>query len=204
MKIRVPAVSLIVAGLLLCTAIPAVAQEGEMTMDSAMAAMMAKWQEFKTPGKPHEGFKELVGTWSAKSMFWMTPDAPPSTSEGTAEFKTILGGRYLVQDFAGSYEGETFHGMGITAYNNFQKRYTDIWIDDMGTGVFISHGNFDESGKVLIMKGTVDDPMMGRADVPVRNVMTHVDENTYKMEMYTVDPTGREFKSMEVVYTREK
>jgi hypothetical protein len=204
MKLRVPAASLIIAGLLFATAIPVVAQEGEMMTDSAMADMMAKWEVYMTPGEPHEGFKNMVGTWSAKSTFWMTPDAPPSPGEGTAEFRTILGGRYLVQDFTGTWEGQTFHGMGITAYNNYQKQYTDIWIDDMGTGVFISHGNFDESGKVLTMTGKADDPMMGRKDVPVRNVMTHIDENTHKMEMYGLDPTGKEFKSMEVVYTREK
>jgi hypothetical protein len=204
MKHRVPLVGLVVVCLLLVAAIPAFAQEGEMTMDSAMAAMMAKWEAFKTPGEPHAGFEKLVGTWTATTTFWTTPDAPPTTGEGTAEFKTILGGRYLVQEYTGDFQGETFHGMGITAYNNFRKEYEDIWIDDMGTGIFTSRGNFDESGKVLTMRGKADDPMSGRKDVPVRNVMTHTDENTQKMEMYGADPSGKEFKSMEIVYTRKK
>ena len=79
-----------------------------------------------------------------------------------------------------------------------------MWIDNMGTGMYVSHGTANENGDVITLQGSMDDPMSGRKDVPTRSVSTTVDENTHKMEMFATGPDGTEFKTMEVVYTRQK
>ena len=203
MKTKFITTGLLAAMVLTIGMIPAFAQQPE-EMSPEMAAMMAKWNEIKTPGEPHKKFAEVAGKWTATAKFWMDPAAPPSESQGTAEFKTIFGGRYLVQEYTGDWMGETFHGMGITGFDNFRQEYVDLWFDDMSTGIYVSHGTADSSGKVVTAKGMMDDPMSGRKDVPTRSVATTIDKDTQTMEMYTADPLGKEFKSMEIVYKRQK
>jgi hypothetical protein len=203
LKTKFITTGLLTATILISSVLPVAAQKPE-EMDPQMAAMMAKWAEIKTPGAPHKKFEEMTGKWSATAKFWMDPSAPPSESKGTAEFKTILGGRYLVQEFTGDWMGQTFHGMGITAFDNFRQEYIDLWFDDMGTGIFISRGADDPAGKVITCKGMTDDPMTGQKDIPTRSVSTTVDKDTHTMEMYATGPDGKEFKSMEMTYKRLK
>ncbi len=199
MKTRFIATGLIAATLLIAGAIAAHAQEA---VD--MTAMMAKMEQVKALGEPHKKFAEMAGTWSVAAKFWMDPSAPPVESNGTSEFKTILGGRYLVQNLTAEMMGEPFHGMGITAFDNLRQEYVDLWLDDMGTGIYVSRGPASEDGNVITCTGTMDDPMSGQKDIPTRSVSTTVDKDTHKMEMFATGPDGTEFKTMEVIYTRMK
>ncbi len=168
------------------------------------AAMMAMWTEMAAPVEQHKQFEKMVGVWDAEAKFWMNPAAPPQTSTGVSNFKTILGGRYLVHEYDGTAFDAPFKGMGITAYDKFRQEYIDVWFDDMSTGMMISRGTADKSGKVITYHGTMDDPMSGTKDMPVRTVITAVDDDTQKMQMYYVNPDGEDFMNMEIVYTRRK
>jgi hypothetical protein len=204
MKAKVITAGTLAVALVLSTVAPVLAQTPEEKKDADMTAMMAKMEEFRTPGKPHEGLQKLVGKWSGTAKFWMDPSAPPTEGTGTAEFKTIFGGRYLVQDFTGTLMGQEFHGMGITAYDNFRQEYVEIWLDDMGTGIFVSRGSANDDGSVITFTGPMDDPMTGRKDVPTRSVLTIVDPDTQRTEMFVQAPDGTEYKSMDILYTRVK
>ena len=188
-------------GLIAIMVMPAAAQEaeGDMGLDSAM---MANWAKFATPGENHAHFQKMVGKWTASSTFWMGPDAPEMTSEGTAEFEVIFGGRYLVQHYQGEFMGDIFHGMGITAYDNFRQEYIDIWLDDMGTAIMLTRGKSNEAGTEFTYIGKMDDPLSDRKDIPTRTVARVVDSETHMLEMFTVDLEGKEFKSMEIIYKR--
>jgi len=190
-------------GLVAMTVMPAAAQEaeGDMGLDSAM---MANWAKFATPGEHHAHFQKMVGKWTASSTFWMGFDAPAMTSEGTAEFEVIFGGRYLVQHYQGEFMGDVFHGMGITAYDNFRQEYIDLWLDDMGTAIMLTRGKSNEAGTEFTYIGKMDDPLSGRKDIPTRTVARAVDDETHMLEMFTVDLEGNEFKSMEIIYKRTK
>jgi hypothetical protein len=135
---------------------------------------------------------------------WAAPGAPPMNSSGVGTFSMILGGRYLKHDFEGSTFGTPYKGLGITGYDKFREEYFDLWFDDMSTGVMISRGVADSTGKVFHYTGKMDDPMAGMKDMPVRSVYTIIDDDTRQMEMYVPDGSGGEFKSMEIVYQRRK
>ena len=168
------------------------------TMDQQ--AMMEKWAKFATPGPAHERFKKLVGKWNANVKFWFTPDAPPSESQGISTFKLIFGGRYMVQEFEGTAMGQPFTGMGISGFDNFRREYFDTWLDSMGTSIMVSWGT--ETNGTVEFKGTVDDFMTDRRDVPARSVASWIDDNTHKVEMFCVAPNGQEFQNMEIIFTR--
>ena len=73
----------------------------------------------------------------------------------------------------------------------------------MGTGIMVMRGNYDEASKTIKMEGKVTDPMTKKTK-KVREVITVIDPNTQKVEMYDMTPDGKEFKSMEIMLKRKK
>lgn len=167
--------------------------------------MMQKWQEYATPGPHHKHLDQMVGKWTCKGKWWMSPDAPPQEMEGVAENKWILGGHYIKETFTGPAEepgGEPFEGLGLTGYDNFTKEYFCTWMDNMGTGIMVLRGTCDAEGKVFKFEGTSPDPITGQKEKKYREVSTIVDKDSRTFEMYTTAPDGKEFKCMELRYTR--
>jgi hypothetical protein len=184
--------------LLAMFALPALAGDEKKAQDPAAAqqAMMAAVM----PGEHHEHMKKLVGNFDYTIKMWMDPSQPPQESTGKRSAEMILGGRYLVEKFTGTFMGMPFEGIGTLAYDNVQKKYVSTWIDNMGTGVMTSTGSCDGKG-AWNMSGDMADPMSG-AMVKTRSVTKVVDDNTLVMEMYMPGADGKEFKMMEITARR--
>lgn len=165
-----------------------------------MQEMMKVWTEYMTPGPMHEMMAKNVGTWKTTTTFWNYPGAEPAVSEGTAEMESILGGRYFKTVHNSMVMGKPMEGWSIDAYDNGKKEFISIWIDNMGSGVAISRGNYDETTGTHHHTGTMYDAMAGK-DSQFRSVVTQVDDNKISFDMYT-EYDGQEFKMMEMVYTR--
>jgi hypothetical protein len=166
------------------------------------AEMMAKWAELNAKGPEHEQFKDAVGAWKAVMKQWMAPGSPPMVSEGAAEFRLLLDGRYVQQTY--TCEAQQFEGIGIEGYDRIKKKYVSIWMDNMSTGIMAMEGTADSSGKVITYFGKVDDPMTGERDKVVRSVARTIGDDKVVFEMYDRRPDVGEFKAMEITYTREK
>lgn len=162
-----------------------------------MKAMMA----YSTPGETHKMLSKCAGTWAATVTMWTQPGAPPMTSTAQANNEMILGGRYLRSTNTGSFNGMPFEGIGITGYDNAKKVFINTWIDNFGTGIMTMTGTWDEASKSIRFNGSMVDPMSGK-DIPVRQIVKMVDDNTQVMEMYsTVE--GKDFKNMEIKFSRK-
>jgi hypothetical protein len=166
-------------------------------------AAMEMMMKLATPGDGHKKLEVLVGTWSVKSTMWMDPTKPPEVSEGTAEHKWILGGRFLEQRYEGKFMGMPFSGLGHTGYDNYKKKYVGIWMDTAGTAIMSTTGTFDASGKVLRSSARMDDFTTGKV-MTVRESLTIVNNNEIRTDMFGPDPSGKEYRMMELVYTRKK
>lgn len=167
-----------------------------------MAAQQKAWNDYMTPGWAHQMMAEHSGEWVTVTKFWMDPSAPPQTMEGTAKSEMILGGRYLKSTHSGMMMGMPFEGLSLEGYDNAKEEFTSIWIDNMGTGTSISTGLYDKEKKILTYNGNVFDPMQGK-DVAIREVISLIDKDSYKIEMYN-EMNGQEIKSMEIMFTRKK
>jgi hypothetical protein len=171
-------------------------------MDQDQQEMMKKWQAFMTPGQYHEQLAYFAGDWTYTGSSWMAPGTPATPTTGTASGEMILGGRYLKQTYQGSSMGMTFDGMGITAYDNHLKMFQSIWIDSLGTAIFLSTGKPGD-GKMREETGDMADIITNEM-VTMRNVFTILGPDSYKMEMYNRSKSMPEYKSMEMVFTRKK
>jgi hypothetical protein len=173
----------------------------EVAPDSATVAKA--WQDYATPSKAHKMLANDTGTWDAEMTFW-TPDNPePQKATSVAEYKMILDGKYQEGIFKGDMWGMSFEGRGMTAYDNASKEYITTWIDNMGTGMMVSRGHYDEATKSMTFKGAMVDPVTGK-EKKVKEVITYIDDNTQKMEMFDIDANGKESKNMEINSKRRK
>ncbi len=165
------------------------------------AAAQQAMMQAMTPGVHHEHMKKLAGNFDYTIKMWMDPSMPPTESTGkrTAEF--LLGGRYLQEKITGSFMGMPFEGMSIMAYDNLAKEYVMTWIDNMGTGIMVSHGQCDGKGTTWTMTGDSIDPMTGKK-VTMKSVTRLVDDNTVTMEMSSPGPDGKDVKMIELTMKR--
>jgi hypothetical protein len=172
--------------LMFILSVQSIAQDSDQT-----DPMMKAWMEYMTPGQTHEMLAQANGSWTAKSTMWMMPESEPMETEGTMTNEMILGGRYQKSTFTGNMMGMPFEGMSLLAFDNASKEFYSIWIDNMGTGMMMSKGKYDEGSKMVNMKGTYVDPMTGNEE-PFRQTFQVVDENHHVMEMF-MNMEGKEY-----------
>lgn len=165
-----------------------------------MSAEQKAWMAFMTPGDMHSMMKQSEGKWKTKSSFWMAPGTQAMVSEGTCTNEMILGGRYLQETHSGTMMGQPMQGIALQAYDNVKKKFYSTWIDNMGTGVAMSEGVYDAKTKTVTMTGHMTDPVTG-GDIKYRSTMKIINDKKRVMEMYT-KADGKEYKMMEIVYTR--
>lgn len=164
--------------------------------------MMEAWMKAATPGEQHKVLNAFTGTWDGTVKHWGAEGAPADESKGTTKSTWVLGDRYLRQEWKGSFMEMPFEGLGYWGYDNAKGQYFSTWMDNMGTGIMVSNGKYDPATKTFTMTGSFTNPVT-KKDEKAREVVKIIDDNKHVMEMYGPDPaTGKEYKMMEITYTR--
>jgi hypothetical protein len=171
-------------------------------VDPQMAEMMKKAEEASAPGAAHKKLEPFVGEWNAEVKMWMTPDAPPTVSKGTAKSAWILNGRFVQEDFSGEMMGKPFKGMSLTGYDNVRQKYRSVWVDDMSTTIVTSEGDADAAGKIFTFGGNYACAMTGEKNKESTMVYRILSRDKHVFEMYDL-AEGKKTKMMEISYTRK-
>ena len=158
----------------------------------------------------HQRFAPLVGTFRVVVRFWMGPGDPVESS-GSMRNELTLGGRFLRQVFQGdpmpgsealpADAAPSFAGEGYLAYNNVDKRYESVWVDNASTLIQVESGQIDEAGREWNFYSTLTNPQSG-GPMEKRTIITIVDEHRYQMEIWFRDPDGPEIKAMEMEFVK--
>jgi hypothetical protein len=185
-------------------ALPLLAQvKKEKAPTADQQAMMAAWQKAATPGSNHKLLATLNGQWSFTTKMWMEPGAAPETSTGTAVYTPLMDGRYIQGEYKGAFNGMPFQGLGLTGYDNVAHHFTATWADNMSTSIMLMTGTYDPATKTFTYKGDMDDVMKPGTKVKVRQVVKVLGDDSHVMEWYE-SRGGKELKTMEISYTRQK
>ncbi len=200
MKITIGAMLLVAATALVTT--QAVSQE--QPSPEEMQEAMKRWMEAGTPGEQHAFLMKRVGKWTTQFKIWMGgAGSPPTESTGTAELKSVLGGRWLEETSKWQFMGMPAEGFGLSTYDNFRKQYRSVWLDNMSTTMLQFTGHLDPTGKVLSMYGEMDEPMTGHIAKMTRFVTTIVSDDEFVVTAYDL-VLGDNAKVMEITYQRVK
>ena len=168
-------------------------------VDSATIAK--NWMAFMTPGEIHKMIASWSGTWKA-DMTVYEPGKPPTKTTGTTVNKMILGGRFQESVNTSMMMGMPFEGHGTLGYNNATKMFESSWVDNMGTGVMKMTGSWDANTKSVTLTGLGVDPA-SMTEKENREIFTVVDDKTQTMSMYGPGPDGKEYKFLDITYTRK-
>jgi hypothetical protein len=193
------AIAMLVAGTAWAQEKPAAKKAKPAPMDEKAA--MEAMQKAATPGDAHKKLEAMVGTFDAKVKMWMDPSKPPEESTGTAENTWVLGNRFVEEKYQGTFMGQPFSGIGYTGYDNVTKKYVGTWMDTASTGMMTSKGTME--GNVMKSTAMMSDPTTGKMTTStVKTVVADNDHHT--MEMWGPGPGGKNYKMMEITYTRKK
>lgn len=190
-----------IASLLLGQSAMAADPAKQLTPDQAK--MMAEWEKYSKPGDGHKALGDMVGEWKYKSKMWMSPGAKPETSEGEASAMWVLGERYVHQTVKGTAMGKPFEGTSLIGYDTFKQQYQSVWVDNMSTMMTLTTGKMDKKTKTLTETGVMPDAMDGMKDKPFRNETKFKNKNSFTFAMFSRGPDGKEYKCMEMEYTRK-
>ena len=181
----------------LAAAYPALAQEYDET------AIMAAYEKAMTPGEHHAKLALLEGNWAMTVTVWMQPGAEPTVSSATSTSKMVMGGRYMLDTVEGTAMGMPFSGMGWTGYDNVDQQYESTWIDNLGTGIYTYHGQWDDEVNGIVMHGSYTDPVTGqKVELKTVTRLEGPDKMVYtSYERRKGDEEGR--KTMEIVSIRQ-
>jgi hypothetical protein len=181
---------------------PALA-DAKGAQEAEMQKMMAAFQKAGTPGPEHAKLKAMAGSYDVAVKAWLDPAVPPEESKGHAELKSIFGDRYLQQEFTGSMMGQEFSGMGIVGYNNVSKKYFSLWLDSTTTALYSGEGTADSAGALRFATAAWD-PLSGKQRKG-KDVFRAEPDGSLTFESWGTGPHGgKEFKMLEIRYTRKK
>jgi hypothetical protein len=184
-----------------CTG-PVLAQaKGEAPqMTAEQKAEMEAYQKAGTPGPQHQALAASVGKYTVKSKSWHDAGGPAMEDSGTATRSMTLDGRVLVEDVASTMMGAPMTGHGMTGYDNVSGKYWSTWNDSMSTGLMVAHGTCDAKNSCTF-SGSWNDPVK-KGPVRARMTSRWTTPTTEVWEMYGPGKDGKEFKMMEITYTK--
>jgi hypothetical protein len=141
------------------------------------------------PGPEHTQLQKLVGKWV------LSIDG--SAMKGTAEFKSLWGGRFVTEEASLPFGGFTMHWRGIYGYDRHKKKHTAVWIDNMDTNTESAEGGIDAAGNVLSLQGQHEDPHTGKPTT-YRWRISLIGDSKLTIEMLDVQPDGKEKSLMQI------
>lgn len=173
------------------------------TMPKQGGDIAQKMKELGTPGADHRVLEGRVGSWDVDVKMFEPGSTTPMSSKGKSTVKWVMDGRFLEESVQGDWMGQPFSGTGYVGYDNLKKKYVSTWIDNMGTGIGYVEGTYDAATKTFTFAGDVPDMIQNKYS-KMRMIDKTTDADHWTAQMYSTGPDGKEFQSMEIVYTRAK
>lgn len=153
------------------------------------------------PGGAHHRLLQLVGDWEGMTRTWFEPDQLADESPWRGSIRPIYDGRFVLYEYEGLIQGESFRGTVTFGFNLTAGRYEASWTDTnhMGTGIMFSEGIGTEHGFSVLGSYAVNDGTRWGW----RTVVAMPDPDHLVITAYNISPEGQEAKGIETVYTRK-
>jgi hypothetical protein len=170
-----------------------------------VVSQVASRQAAEDPGAPsvhHEILNRIAGKWEHSISLWRSPGADPESIVMEADYRWILGGRFLRGVYTGYIEGAYFEARDVVGYDNLRGEYQSLWVDNEATGFTLATGRYDKRQNALILEGTQDNLEKKVKDEPFRFIYRFGDEKSMTIEVHVPGPDGKMFRRVEVKATR--
>jgi Protein of unknown function (DUF1579) len=158
------------------------------------------------PSKPSSStrdqdvLKQWVGNWEA-TIESTGRDGKPVKNAAKATVR-LLGQRWLITDFEGTFLGAPFIGHEVLGYDPVAKKYLLNWVDSAATSFARGNGLYDSQTKTLTLTVSGRDDSTGKMTT-WRQVDTWKDADHHEWSLRTISPKdGKEQIQMTIRYHR--
>lgn len=159
------------------------------------------WMAAAKPGAAHAQLLKRVGNWTTATQMRMGPAQPAMQTIGTAKITSILEGRFIQEEAAGTMSGMPFTSTRITGYNNGSKHYESMWVYTHGTNMLLANGTSKDDGKTIDWTASFDNEIGVKETVDIHT--NNIDDDHFSVTLHGKHPDGTEI-TMETAYTRAK
>ncbi len=178
--------------------------EGMPEMSAEDMAMMQEYMKLMQPGEAHKHLHHYVGVWDTVTKVWMGgPGTQATESAGTSTFKSVLGGRWVMEEHTGTMMGMPYHGIGMMGYDNYKNLYVGTWYSNMSTEMLQMVGARHPKTGVVTMYGVMDEPQLSVHGRTVKYVIKQTDDDHFTFEIIDLHASD-DYKVIELSYTRRK
>jgi hypothetical protein len=195
---------LLVLGGFIAASFAAPQDEKDAEKMKKMMEMMATYKKAAVPTEIHKNLAAMAGTWEQKCDFGGT------ATPGTVEYRSILGGRFVVGESTmkmmgpNGGPGEEMQGFHVLGYDNVLKQFQSVWTDSMSTGIMFSTGTPDASGKVVTFESVAKDAVTPEGR-PFKMVMTLESPDKHLLEIWDSAEDGKTLQKVgTITATRKK
>ncbi|WP_372371375.1 DUF1579 family protein [Candidatus Uabimicrobium sp. HlEnr_7] len=110
------------------------------------------WNKYSTPNKHHQALYPLIGNWKVSFLVYDEAGNIIRAPEGKAFNRSILGGRFALLH----YKLDDYQSIGIMGFDNIKQKYTTLYIDNFGTGIYFSEGQVTGPSQFLLSGDSID------------------------------------------------
>jgi hypothetical protein len=169
---------------------------------AGMAALQATGEEGLSP--EHKRLDALVGEWDTVVKLWLNgPDRGAIQANGWSTGVWKLDGRFVEMTTENPSNGASYFGLGYIGYDVATGVYETLWMNNQSTGMAMEEGRYNPGDNTIHTSGSYADPSTGMK-VFTRTELTITGPDSHMVSAYTTLGNGREFKQVEITFTRKK
>jgi hypothetical protein len=158
------------------------------------AEMMARTMELASPAAVHAKLMANAGDWEQEYRMRWDPNTQWQETKGTSTARTLLDGRYLMEEIQFELMGMPMKGVHLMGYDKRTGEYITLWMDTMSTWWISQRGKEGPDGAIEL-RGTMIDVAGER---PFRSVIRHLPDGSVTTEMFDTIPPHGEIQVMSI------
>lgn len=162
-------------------------------LNALNAKIMSQKLQTSRQSGPHYQLSRLVGNWKGTAKTWFEPPKVEDESPIKGTMRLILGGRFILFEYEGSFKGKPLTGLAIYGYHIELRKFQVAWVDSFhnNTAIMFSQGEKDKDGISVVGSYAYVTPEMEQ-HWGWRTTIEIVNDNEIVITAYNITPEGEE------------
>jgi len=164
-----------------------------------------KFEESLKSGN-HFRLSQLAGEWEGITKTWFEPGKLADESPAKGKIRSILGGRFVINEYQGSVQGKPLEGISIYGYDMNEEKFQCAFVDSFHNGTTIMLQNGEERSDKFSALGHYN-YIVSPTEIQTwgwRTEIDIVDKDKFIISIYNITPGGKEALGIETVYKHIK